>query len=131
VSSLRGVRSVEGATTVIRRSLAGASCTQFTSRATRLAAALTWFGKRAASTRARARKTTERRCAIPPGLRAAGKKRVDNVGRVDGAAVRRACAWGTWERCDKRRSRSVSATLVIWTVVLTSAWSSSFCRDED
>jgi len=58
VPGRRGVRGVGGATGVIRRSLAGASCARNTSRAARLASTPTCAGGRAASTRANPRNTS-------------------------------------------------------------------------
>ena len=54
-----------------------------------------------------------------------------STGCICGVVVRCMRVWRTWERYwgrqEKRRFRSISATLVIWTEVFTSAWRSQVC----
>ncbi len=79
------MRGVGGATGVIRRSLAGASCARSTSRAARLAAIPTCAGGRAESTRASARNKS----SDSDGSGRRGGRYVDSggVGRVVGNLV--------------------------------------------
>jgi hypothetical protein len=128
VPGRRGVRGVGGATGVIRRSLAGASCARSTSRAALLASSPTCAGGRAASTRASARNRSRdsdgsaRRCG----------RYVESAGAGCEAGLAGRCvrAWRVCDRWAKRRSRSVSATLVARAAVLTREWSSSVCACE-
>jgi hypothetical protein len=113
-----GVRGVGGATGVIRRSLAGASCARSTSRAARLAAAPTCAAGRAESTRASARNNS---CDSDGSARRCGRY-VDSAGVVwvggGGLAGCRVRVCNVWERWANRLSRSVSATLAVWMAVL-------------
>ena len=122
------MRGVGGATGVIRRSLAGASCARSTSRAALLASTPTCAGGRAASTRASARNRSRdsdgsaRRCG----------RYVESAGAGCEAGLAGRCvrAWRVCDRWAKRRFRSVSATSVARTAVLTREWSSSVCACE-
>jgi hypothetical protein len=127
VPGRRGVRGVGGATGVIRRSLAGASCARSTSRAARLAATPTCAGGRDASTRARARNKSRASDGFAFAGRCGRYVESAGVGCPGGLVVPCVRAWRSSDRFAKRRSRSASIMLAATTAVFTSAWSSSVC----